>query len=149
MLIALRKETNSLSGSRHNTHGRRQFVDIVTSFPEECRRVVEDLGQVYHIDAIAKEKKLSPVERLFLHQKKSGPVMDGLRNWLTDKLLERAAEPNSGLGQAIKYMLKRWGELTLFLREPGAPLDNNERILKKAIRHRKNSLLCRPQDYAE
>jgi transposase len=32
--------------------------------------------------------------------------------------------------------------LTLFLREPGAPIDNNivERILKKAILHRKNSL---------
>jgi len=32
--------------------------------------------------------------------------------------------------------------LTLFLREPGAPIDNNlvERILKGAILHRKNSL---------
>lgn len=39
-------------------------------------------------------------------------------------------------------MLKRWEELTLFLRLPGAPLDNYiaERILKRAILHRKNSL---------
>jgi hypothetical protein len=29
------------------------------------------------------------------------------------------------LGQAITYMRKHWKELTLFLREPGAPLDNN------------------------
>jgi hypothetical protein len=124
------------------THGRRQFVDIVTAFPEECRRVVDDLGKVYHVDAIAKKTKLSSVERLLLHQEKSTPVMDGLRRWFTDKLLEREVEPNSGLGRAIKYMLKRWDKLTLFLREPGAPLDNNvaERILKMAIRHRKNSL---------
>jgi len=41
-------------------------------------------------------------------------------------------EPNSGLGQAIAYLLKHWEKLTLFLREPGAPLDNNlcERALK-------------------
>jgi hypothetical protein len=39
-------------------------------------------------------------------------------------------------------MLRHWELLTLFLREPGAPLDNNivERALKKSILHRKNSL---------
>jgi hypothetical protein len=46
------------------------------------------------------------------------------------------------LGGAIKYMTKHWDELTLFLRVPGAPLDNNicERALKKAILHRKNAM---------
>ena len=129
------------------THGRRQFVDIVTAFPKECRRVIDDLGKVYRIDAIAREKKLSAMERLLLHQEKSGPVMEGLRRWLTDKFLEREVEPNSGLGRAIRYMLKRWDKLTLFLREPGAPLDNNpcERILKVAIRHRKNSLFYKTE----
>ena len=39
-------------------------------------------------------------------------------------------------------MLTHWAPLTLFLRVPGAPLDNNvcERALKKAILHRKNAL---------
>jgi hypothetical protein len=39
-------------------------------------------------------------------------------------------------------MLEHWDSLTLFLRQPGAPLDNNlcERALKKAILHRKNAL---------
>jgi hypothetical protein len=42
-------------------------------------------------------------------------------------------------------MLRHWMPLTLFLREPGAPLDNNivERALKKAILRRKNSLFYR------
>jgi transposase len=58
------------------------------------------------------------------------------------QLAERKTEPNSGLGKAIRYMLRHWMPLTLFLREPGVPIDNNivERILKKAILHRKNSL---------
>src|SRR5581483_7744745 len=52
------------------------------------------------------------------------------------------AEPNSALGSAIRYMLRHWEPLTLFLRQAGAPLDNNvcERALKKAILHRKNAL---------
>jgi hypothetical protein len=55
---------------------------------------------------------------------------------------ERLVEPNSALGDAISYLLKYWEKLTLFLRVPGAPLDNNicERALKKAILHRKNAL---------
>lgn len=42
----------------------------------------------------------------------------------------------------MRYLLNHWDGLTLFLRLAGAPLDNNicERALKRAIRHRKNSL---------
>jgi hypothetical protein len=68
--------------------------------------------------------------------------MKDLHQWLDAQLKENNVEPNSGLGKAIGYMLRHWQALTLFLREPGAPLDNNlvERALKKAILHRKNSL---------
>jgi len=57
-------------------------------------------------------------------------------------LEQNLVESNSGLGQAINYMLKHWKALTLFLKEPGVPLDNNvcERALKKAILHRKNAM---------
>src|SRR3972149_3080120 len=49
--------------------------------------------------------------------------------------------------KAIAYMLKHWDPLTLFLRVPGAPLDNNicEQTLKKAILHRKNSLFYKTE----
>lgn len=132
------------------THGRRQFVDVMGSFPEQCQRVVEDLALVYRTDALAREKKLTPEERLWLHQEKGGPIMEKLHRWLTDQLLEKSVEPNSGLGKAIKYMLKRWDRLTLFLSKAGAPLDNNiaERALKKAIRHRKNSLFFKTKNGA-
>ena len=66
--------------------------------------------------------------------------MDDLKTWLDAQLDQKKVEPNSGLGQAISYMLNHWQPLTLFLRVPNAPLDNNicERALKKAILHRKN-----------
>ena len=66
------------------------------------------------------------------------------------QLDEKHVEPNSGLGKAITYLLKHWDALTLFLRRPGAPLDNNivERALKKAILHRKNALFYRTQNGA-
>ena len=123
-------------------HGRRQFVEVAANFPEQCRYVLEMLGQVYGHDAEARERGLTPKERLRFHQERSGPVMGQLYEWLEGQFAERKTEPNSGLGKAITYLLNHWEKLTLFLRKAGAPLDNNivERALKMAIRHRKNSL---------
>jgi transposase len=123
-------------------HGRRRFVEVADRFPEQCRYVLESLAVVYRNDAIAHQRKLSPSGRRHFHQMESGPVMEELRVWLGRQLEDRLAEPNSSLGVAISYMLKHWEKLTLFLRVPGAPLDNNvcERALKRAILHRKNAL---------
>jgi transposase len=123
-------------------HGRRQFVDVAQRFPEECRHVLESLKVIYHNDALARKQNLSPEARLQFHQAESGPTMQELHAWLTRQFDQRLVEPNSGLGGAIAYLLKHWEKLTLFLRVPGAPLDNNicERALKKAILHRKNAL---------
>jgi len=77
--------------------------------------------------------------------------MEKLHVWLTAQLQEKKTEPNSGLGQAISYLLNHWQELTLFLRQPAAPLDNNicERALKKVILHRKNALFYKNQNGAQ
>jgi hypothetical protein len=125
-----------------NAHGRRNFVKVIANFPEECRFVLETLGEVYHYDEQAQAQGLSAEERLLFHQEHSGPVMEKLHGWLDAQFQEKKVEPNSGLGKAISYLLNHWKKLTLFLKEPGAPLDNNivERALKKVIRHRKNSL---------
>lgn len=106
-------------------HGRRQIVDVAENFPGECRYVLEQLGEVYHIDAVARKTGLSPQERLQFHQEHSKPIMEGLHKWLEAQLAEHKTEPNSGLGQAIRYLLRHWQPLTLFLRQAGAPLDNN------------------------
>jgi len=123
-------------------HGRRQVVDVVDNFPEECRYMLETLGGVYHYDALAREQELLPEQRLRFHQEHSGPLMKELHEWMETQLAEHKTEPNSGLGKAISYLLNHWTKLTLFLRQPGAPIDNNivERALKKAILNRKNAL---------
>jgi transposase len=132
-------------------HGRRQFVEVAANFPEQCRYVLEMLGGVWYNDELAREQKLTPEERLGFHQEYSGPLMKTLKEWMGAQLSEHKVEPNSGLGKAIQYMLRHWMPLTLFLRQAGAPVDNNlvERALKKAILHRKNSLFYKTVKGAE
>jgi transposase len=121
-------------------HARRKFVEVLDDFPVECRFLLETLKVVYKNEAAT--ERMSPTARLAYHQQKSGPVMKTLGEWLNKQIDDKLVEPNSGLGQAVRYTIKHWEALTLFLREPGAPLDNNaaERGLKRAIMHRKNSM---------
>ena len=132
-------------------HARRKHVDVVDAFPDEVAHVLEELRKVYQYDAEARERGLSAEQRLRYHQEHSQPVMTQLESWLQTQFDERRVEPNSTLGKAIIYMQNHWQKLTLFLRVPGAPLDNNicERALKRAILHRKNSLFFKTTNGAK
>jgi hypothetical protein len=123
-------------------HARRRFVEAKDDFPQQCKHLLNTLEQVYKNDAAAKQEQMSDDERLAYHQANSKELMDELKEWAKSLMTEKKVEPNSGLGQALAYLLKHWEKLTLFLKVPGAPLDNNlcERALKKAILHRKNAL---------
>lgn len=109
--------------------------------------MLETLAGVYKNDQITKERNMNPDERLHFYQQNSGPLMENLKDWFHQQLERKTVEPNSGLGQAIGYMLNYWQALTLFLKVPNAPLDNNlcEQALKKAILHRKNALFYKTE----
>lgn len=132
-------------------HARRRFVEIETKFPRQVRIVLRLLRLVYRIDARTRERGMGPEARLVYHQHRSQPLMEKLEAWLKHQIEGKLVEPNSTLGDAIDYMRNHWQELTLFLREPGAPLDNSacERVVKRAIMHRKNSLFYRTQAGAQ
>lgn len=130
------------------THGRRRFVEVANIFPQECLFVLEILKEVYRYDDLT--NGMTDGQRLAYHQENSDPKMKELHVGLHEQIDQRKVEPNSSLGNAICYMLNHWEKLTLFLREPGAPLDNNvcERALKKAILHRKNAYFYKTQNGA-
>jgi transposase len=155
MCDALSRNTPKLTGieillCNCMAHGRRQFTEVVESFPEECRHVLESLGAVYGFDAETKARGMAAEERLQFHQAHSGPVMDELHKWIEAQFAEHKTEPNSGLGKAFSYLLRHWKKLTLFLRQAGAPVDNNivERSLKMAILNRKNALFYKTMNGA-
>jgi hypothetical protein len=137
--------------SNCNTHARREFVLIVDKYPSECAFVLESYRSVYINEAHTKSAGMSPEERLRYHQQHSLGPMNKMKLWMDRLMDDKLVEPNSTLGGAIKYSRKRWDKLTLFLSKAGAPIDNNicERILKTAIRHRKNSLFYKTENGAK
>ena len=128
-------------------HSRRNFVKVTPSFPEECRFVLETLGEVYGYDEQARARSLSTEERLRFHQEHSGPVMEKLHSWCAAQFPSGKEKWNRTPAWAKRFPTcsKHWEKLTLFLRVAGAPIDNNlvERALKKAILHRKELFVLR------
>ena len=125
-------------------HARQNFVSVREAFTE-CERVLTDLGAVYKNDAAT--RSMNEQQRLAYHQQHSAPIMAELKKWLEDLLTTHKVEANDGMGQAIKYFLRHYSELTQFLKVAGAPLDNShaEQILKRAVLHRKNSLFFKTE----
>ncbi|MFP4572217.1 MAG: transposase [Desulfobacterales bacterium] len=72
-------------------HGRRQFVDMLDNFPEQCGYVLETLAEVYKNDEVVKERLMNAEQRLCFHQQNSGPLMDELNTWFHNQLEHKTA----------------------------------------------------------
>jgi len=132
-------------------HARRRFVDLAQPFPREVELVLYVFQCIYANEEEAMRAELVAQQRLEFHQLRSAFLMEGLFDWMHGQFSSKRVEPNSQLGEAFLYMIKHREPLTLFLRVANAPLDNNlcERILKRAILHRKNSLFYKTCTGAE
>lgn len=110
------------------------------------------LGELRRVFQIENEcRSLSEDERFERHKSESAKIMEDLHGWTKKQEDAKTIEPNSGMGKAMRYMLKRWQKFTLFTRKSGVPLENNiaERALKRSILHRRNSLFYRIQHGAD
>jgi hypothetical protein len=126
-------------------HARRKLYELREDYPTPCAVVLDALSKVYGYEA--ETATMSPEQRLACHRARSGPVMKELKEWIEEQFAQCLVEPNSSLGRALQYWLNHWEKLTLWLREVGAPLDNNEaeRTLKQFILMRKNSLFFKTE----
>ncbi len=129
------------------THARRQFYELPDGYDDLAEEVMGMIGKIY--DHEAATKNMSSAERLGHHQTHSTPVMARLKSYLEEQAKE--FEPNGAAGAAIDYILKRWTELTQFLRHMDTPLDTNtvERALKLIIQVRKSSMFYKTLESAK
>jgi transposase len=126
-------------------HARRYFKDARAAFHYQCRYVLDKLAEVYKNDAAT--KWMNAESRLAYHQQHSLPIMDELKKWMEQQLSTHTIEKNDACGRAVTYFIDHYEGLTQFCRVSNAPIDNNlaERILKRAVLNRKNSLFFKTE----
>ncbi len=134
--------------SNCNAHARRKFYELVTTWP---KIVVKIIGWYSTVFANEKLAPSDPALRLKWHQEHSAPAMEQIKSYCDVLIKQKEVEPNSSMGKAINYFNNHWEELTLFLRMPGVPIDNNatERLIKQSVRNRKNAYFYRNETGAK
>ena len=117
-----------------NAHARRKVVKV-EDLPEAVP-LLENYRALYEIEAEAKDRKLTPDERLRLRQERSRPIMDELYGRF------RALHPQPGtpLAAAVGYALNHETALRRFLDDGRIEIDNNnvERLFRLVALGRRN-----------
>lgn len=130
-------------------HVRRKFFEAQENAPIESAYAIEQILGLYktEYEAVAENIRAGP-EHLVLRQKKSQPIINAFRDWLTGQ--EKNQLPKSPIGRAVAYALNHWDALTLFLSNAKVPIDNNasERALRIVAIGRKKYLFAGNDDAA-
>jgi transposase len=123
------------------THMRRKFYDfhIATQSPLAAD-VLKRIQDLYGIEAEIRGHPAA--HRQQIRQARSRPIVEALHVWLQDHAGRVSAA--SGLGEAIRYALRHWTGLLVFLDDGRVEMDTNtvERAIRPVTLGRKNALFA-------
>ena len=96
-----------------NSHGRRQFYDVMSHFSEEVDYVLDRYGVIWGNERVTVEEKMTDKARLVYHKAHSLLIMQEILAWGQSMLQCNGpqmakVEANSGLGKAIRYFIKHY-----------------------------------------
>jgi transposase len=120
-------------------HARRKLFEQ-REHPE-TKEPLDLIAEIYVVERDAKTAEVAGTDaHLALRRERSRPLFAKFLRWA--KRHRDAFEPRSGLGRAIRYILRNFRELGRFLRFASIPPDNNiaEASLRRVALGRKNFL---------
>jgi len=124
-------------------HARRKFSEAVKAQGKKKKRGKAHRGlaliqKLYRVEK--QSRKLDPEDRHAKRQQQARPVLDELRTWLDEVLLQ--VPPTSATGKALNYLNREWGKLIRYLNDGRLEIDNNgaENVIRPFVVGRKNWL---------
>jgi transposase len=129
-------------------HVRRKFFDFhhATASPIAAE-ALQRIAELYQIEARIRGRP--PNERARIRQAESRPLVDAMNSWLEAQLGRVSAK--SALAEAIRYALRHWQGLGLFLADGRVEIDSNtvERTIRPIKLGAKNHLFAGSDGGAE
>lgn len=128
-------------------HARRYFEKAKEYDSVKSNEMLEMIQQLYQIERQIKEEP--PDMKYHMRQKHSKPVTIKMKKWLEDNL--ELYPPDSPMTKAIRYMLKRWAGLTVYLTNGELRPDNNliENQIRPLALGRKNFMFAGSENGAK
>ena len=133
-------------------HVRRKFFDVVKIRKKNRGKgdnpkgladiALEYIGELYRIEKQIRQDQLTPEQIYQRRQEQSKPILDQFKEWLD--ATEPLTPPKGLLGIAIKYALKNWDKLIVYITNGLLRPDNNvaENAIRPFVVGRKNWLFA-------
>jgi len=101
---------------------------------------LQRINALYHVEAMIRGH--APKQRRAVRHEQSRPVVDDLRTWLDTRLAK--VSRRARIAETIRYALKLWSGLRLFLDDGRIEIDTNvvERPIRPIALNRKNALFA-------
>jgi transposase len=122
-------------------HARRKLHEVAQNATAPiAEEGLKQIAALYRIEADVRGQ--GPEARLAARQTRSAPKIATFETWMTGHRARVSAK--SPLGEALKYIAKYWGGLTLFLTDGRIEMDSNavERTIRPIALNRKNALFA-------
>jgi transposase len=120
---------------------RRRFYEIAQGGDAPIAEgVLQRIAALYRIETMIRGQK--PEQRRRLRHDQSRPLVDQLRAWLDAQLVK--VPGRSRIAEAIRYALKLWSGLGVFLDDGRVEIDSNvvERSIRPLALNRRNALFA-------
>ena len=137
---ALSKAPGILGHAACWAHVRRKYIEATHGRKNTAaaHQMVALIHKLYQVERSVREK--TPQERKAIRQARARPILDKIKVWLDEKVLQ--VLPKSPLGEAITYTTGLWPKLTTYLEDGHIEIDNNkiENAIRPFVIGRKNFL---------
>jgi hypothetical protein len=130
-------------------HIRRKFESALKLGDTRAAIPLHLFGELYKIEAFAKEQCMDPAQRHQLRQEESIPILDNLEKWIDEMSLK--VGKTSALARAIGYAINQRTYFRRCFSDGRFEIDNGrcERALRKPALGRKNYLFAGSLEGAE
>lgn len=130
-------------------HVRREFKKAEGNDQQRAEKALTYIQQLYAIERQAREKALKSEQIKELRLTKALPIINEMGKWIAQE--QKKTLPQSTIGKAFTYCIKRWTPLSNYLLEGNLQIDNNltENALRVVALGRKNYLFAGSHEAAK
>jgi hypothetical protein len=125
-------------------HARRKWVESKDYDPGRAEKMIAWIKELYDIERIVTDQKLTEKETYNLRQERSKPVLNKIHAFLIDLAGDPMILDKSPIGAATNYTLPLWDRLTAYCSDGRCLIDNNpiERAIRPLVLGRKNYMFA-------
>jgi transposase len=130
-------------------HARRKFHEALSNDKDRATYALEQIQQLYAIEKNARNEGITANALTQYRKGHATPILNSLGKWMKEQYMQ--VLPQSTIGKALEYSIKRWDELCLYATNGMLNIDNNpvENSIRPVAIGRKNYLFAGSHDAAQ